>query len=333
MYTREDFLKALGPLAAYYSEEDVTEIMVDATERILIERHMGPLEQADLRFDTPEAVTEIIDGLLALNDMHLEPGQTIVDLRFPEGEARALAVLPPTASKGPALVIRKFMRTGWITWEKLLEFGAVTPEAYEFIQKAVCVPVNILVAGGTGSGKTTMANRIIELIPAEARVIVAEQAREIQARHPRVLYLEAGGPGRVSMEELILTGAKMRPDWLIVGELVGPEAMRAMEVLGRGHSGMVTFHAEGAEDALARLEAMCLMANLGLGLGEIRAMIGAAIRLIIYQQRLPDGKRKITEIVELRGVEQGRYVLERLFRFDDEKYRLEPTGLKPVWEQ
>jgi pilus assembly protein CpaF len=163
------------------------------------------------------------------------------------------------------------------------------------------------------------------------RVIIVENAHEIQARHPGALYLQAGGPGKVDFGDLILTASKMRPDWLVIGELLGAEAMRAVEVFGRGHSGMTTIHAESAEDALARLEAMCLTASLGLGLGEIRNLVSAAFRLVLYQRRLPDGRRKLVEIVELAGLEEGRYELNRLFRFTPKTERLEATGIKPGW--
>jgi pilus assembly protein CpaF len=325
MYTREDYLIALGRLAPLFADSEVTEILVDSPQRILVEIE-GQLREAPVRFDSAAEIQQIIDSLAMLNGSPRTPEQTICEFSFPGGEARLLAVLPPTASGGPALVVRKLMRSGWITWEKLLEWGSISAEALEYLKAAVRAPVNILIAGGTGSGKTTVASRVVELIPPEERVIVVESAHEIQAAHPRALYLECGGPGRVSFADLILTGAKMRPDWLVVGELLGAEAMTAVEVFGRGHSGITTLHAESAEDALARLEAMCLTANLGLGLGEIRNLISAAFRLVLYQRRMPDGTRKLVEIVELRGLEDGRYVLNRLFRFSPESARLEATG-------
>ena len=181
----------------------------------------------------------------------------------------------------------------------------------------------------------TLANRIAELIPAEERLVIVETDHELQIHHPHAVYMEttqsSGNPG-ISMPELIHTGTLMRPDWLIIGELTGPEAMQAIEVLGRGHSGMTTIHGNSLEDALMRLETMCLTANLGLGPIEIRNLIAAAIQLICYQKRLPNGKRKIIEIAELRGVENGQFILERIFRYDLSKDRLEATGTKPSWD-
>jgi len=188
------------------------------------------------------------------------------------------------------------------------------------------------VVGGMGSGKTTVVNRIAELISPENRLVVVEDFHELQIRHPRAVYLEAVTVPNVSVSDLIRTGSIMRPDWLIIGELIGAEAMTAMEVMSRGHTGMTTLHANSPEDALRRLEGMCLMANLGLGLDEIRVLIAAAVQMITFQRHMPDGSRKMLEIVELRGVENGRFVLERLFRFDAEKGRLASTGVKPGWE-
>ena len=331
MSTREDYLRALGPLAALFADRAVSEIMVDSPERTLVEIN-GQLEQAAILFDSVEEILKVIHTLAELSGEPLQPEQTLVEFSFPEGEARGLAVLPPTALNGPVIVIYKMMQTGWITWEKLVEWGSVTAEALEFLKQAVRIPLNILIAGGTNSGKTTIANRVAELIPPEQRVIVVESVHEIQVRHPRSLYLQGGGPGKVTFEDLILASTRMRPDWLVLGEMRGAEAMKAVEVFSRGHTGITNIHAESAEDALGRLEALCLTANLGLGLGEIRSLVSAAFQLVLYQRRMPDGTRKIIDIVELRGLEGGRYRLERLFRFNPESSRLEPTGISPGWE-
>lgn len=331
----EKILAALGPLAGLYADPDVLEIMVDTPERVLVERR-GHLEDAGLSLGSPEAIRAVIDALLALNEDSSTPGAkqggTILPIRFAGSEARGVAVLPPTALQGPCLVIRKLVRINPITWEMLLEYGSISRAAYEFLQRAVCVPVNILVAGGTGSGKTTFANRLAELIPGYARLVIVENIHELQIAHPRAVYLEAAGQPGASINELIQVGSIMRPDWLIIGELTGPEAMRAVEVLGRGHAGMTTVHANSLEDALARLEAMCLTAAMGLGLLEIRSLLAAAIQLVCYQKRLPNGRRKVVEIAEIRGVENGQLVVEPLFRYNSETDCLEATGVKASWE-
>ena len=325
----KDLLAALGPLAPLYSDPAILEIMVDAPDRVLVERH-GKLEDAGLQFDSPEALRAVIDAALALGSGELAPGQTVGDVRLTD-TARMVAVLPPTALHGPCLVIRKFS-TAVLTWDLIIELGSITHEALDFLQNAVRAHVNILIAGGTASGKTTIANRLAESLPAEERLVVVESVHELQIRHPRAVFLEAAGPPGPTMSELLTTASIMRPDYMAIGELHGPEAMRALELMSRGHSAMTTTHANSPEDALTRLETMCLMANLGLGLGEIRALIASALQLIVSPQRLPDGRRRIMQIVELRGLENDRYVLQPLFRHDLAADRLEPTGARPGWE-
>jgi len=322
---------ALGPLAPLYFDPDVAEIMVDTCNRTLVEKE-GRLVDAGVHFDSPEAIKAMVEALLGLTGKQLNPEETIAHIPFPESQALSMAIFPPTAIQGPHLVIRKLMNTDWISWEKLLEWNSISKEAYEFLQKAMRAQVNVLVAGGVGGGKITMANRIAELIPPESRLVIVEDSHVLQIRHPRAVYLEAARTPNVSIRDLIRTGSLMRPDWLIIGELIGAEAMTAMEVMSRGHTALTTLHANNPEDALTRLEGMCLMANLGLGLDEIRVLIAASIQLITYQRHMPDGSRKMLEIVELRGVENGRFVLERLFRFDPQKGRLASTGIKPGWE-
>lgn len=327
-----DLHKALGPLAPLYADPAVLEIMVDSPTEVLVERS-GKLEQADIRFASPEALLQTIQEILAACQAPLRSGQTIADVRLGR-EARLLAVFPPTAPAGPCLVIRKLFLHK-LTWEKLVEYGAITPESLELLQSAVQARCNLLVAGGTGAGKTTVAILLAGLIPAEQRVVIVESFHELDVRldapQPRLVRLEAGGQEQTPFPELIRTAAKMRPDWLLIGELLGPEAMSAVEILGRGHNGLTTIHANSAQDALARLESFCLMANLGLGLGEIRSWIASAFQVVTYQRRLPSGARKLTDIIEICGVEDGRYLLQPLLRFSAEQNRLEATGIQPSW--
>ena len=322
---------ALGPLAPLYFDDNVRDILVDSCTRTLYEKE-GRLFEAEVKFDSPEAIKSLVEALLGLTGKQLKPEDTVVHIPFPESQGRAVAIFPPTAIQGPHLVIHKLMNTSWISWENLMEWNSISREAYEFLQKTMRTQTNVLVVGGMGSGKTTVVNRIAELIAPENRLVVVEDFHELQIRHPRAVYLEAVTAPNVSISDLIRTGSIMRPDWLIIGELIGAEAMTAMEVMSRGHTGMTTLHANSPEEALARLEGMCLMANLGLGLEEIRVLIAAAVQLITFQRHMPDGSRKMLEIVELRGVENGRFVLERLFRFDEEKGHLASTGVKPSWE-
>jgi pilus assembly protein CpaF len=331
MKTNDELFKALGPLAKLYTDPQVAEIMVDGPKRVSVERR-GKLEDSPVSFESEDALLKLIEGLLALDGQTIRPEQTVYDIGLPGKMARMLAVLPPTALDGPSLVIRKMIRAEGVTWEKLLEWGSITQEALELIQKALKDHVSMLIAGGTASGKTTFMNRVIELIPAQERVVVVEAVHELQVKHPRAVFLEAGGPQGLTYSDVMTTGSIMRPDWLVIGELYTGDALRALELLSRGHSGITTLHAESPEDALSRLEMLCLKANPALGLVEIRSLVSAALRLVLYQRRLPGGRRKIMEIVEICGVEDGRYILQRLFRFNPETDRLEATGVAPSWE-
>jgi pilus assembly protein CpaF len=313
-----------------YNDPDISEILVDSPERVLVERRGAGLEDSGVRFDSAEALRSVVEATLAVGGVRLGEGETLAEARLGQ-EARMLVVLPPTALQGPYLVIRK-LKMMEITWERLLGYGSVTTEEIETLKGALAAPKNILVAGGTGSGKTTVANLLADLIPSDERLVVVEAYHEFNIRHPRAIFLEAGGPANIKFEDLISTGAKMRPDWLVVSELLGPEAARVLEIFGRGHSGITTLHAASVGDALNRLEAMCLMANLGLGLGEIRSMIAAALQVITYQQHLASGRRVLTHIVELRGLENDRYVLQPLFRYNAETGKVESTGAQPLWK-
>lgn len=329
MDEKEKFYKTLGKLAPLYDDLDVTGILVNGLESVIIERQ-DKLETVDFKFDSPERILEIIAALLALEGRPFDPAAAKIEMDLPYRKGRALAVLPPTAANGPDLVIR--MRSQKvITWEMLLEFNCLTPEAKSLIQQALDEKVNILVAGGAFSGKTTLMNRIAELISPENRLVIVEELNELGIQHPHTVYLEAGEPPRLSFEDAMYTSSLMRPDWLVFSEIYGSAGPRALEILSHGHTGMTTLHSNSAEEALSRLEAMCLKFDPGLGPIEIRNMISAAFQLVLYQRRLSDGSRKVTEIVEICGVENGRYVLQRLFRFNPETYRLESTGLKPKW--
>ena len=331
----KELLTALGALAPLYQDQTIGEIMVDAPDRVYVDRRADlgwQLEDVASPFKSREDIRAVIDTVFALEGIQLGPERTLAEMRFPDG-SRMMATIPPTAPDGPCLVIRRMLgwQTAVITWEKLLEFGSVTQEAYEFLQRAIHANVTTLIAGGTGSGKTTLANRIAELIPPDKRVIVVEGVHEMQVHHPRCIYLEAGGPANVSFGELAVKASCMRPDWLVIGELWGPEALSVLQLMSRGHVGLTNTHADSIQDALDRLEAMCLMANLGLGLGEIRRTITSGLRLILYHEKLPEGRR-VTQITELRGLENDRYVLQPLFRYNHEKKLLEATGAKPSWE-
>lgn len=326
MPTKQSALDIIKPLL---EDPDVMEIMIDGPERVSVEKG-GKIQDTDIRLGSNEVVKKVIEDALKMTGHKLEEGKTVYEVRFSDN-SRMVAVLSPTAIDGHSVIFRKWMKKQ-LTWEKIIDYGSVTPEYQNLVQSAINAGIGILIAGGTNSGKTTIMNRVVELIPPEKRIIAVEEAHFYQFSHPRATYLEVNGAANISMNELLTTASRMRPDWLVVGELEGAEAMRAMQLFSTGYSGMTTMHATSAENALTRLESLCLMANLGLGIDDIRHVIASALRLITYQERLPTGKRKVIQVVELKGLEEGRYILQPLMRYDNEKDVLISTGIKPTWE-
>lgn len=316
-------------IAPLLENPEITEIMIDGTERITIEK-LGKLEDTGLRFESDEDVKAVVKETLKMAGVSFEEDKTIYDVRIADN-SRMLAILSPTSINGHNVTFRKWLKKQ-ITWEMLLEFNAISAKARDLIQSALNASVSILIAGGTASGKTTFANRVVELIPSDERVVVVEKIHELQFDHPRSIFLEADGAIATPINDLLTAGSKMRPDWLVIGELHGSEALHALQIMGNGHSAISTMHATSAENALTRLEAMCLTANLGLGLDDIRQIIVSALGLIAYQERLPKG-RKVVQLVELKGLENGRYILQPLMRYDAEQDTFEMTGAKPNWEK
>lgn len=327
----QDVLTALGPLAPLMVDTTITEIMADAPDRVYFERK-GKFEDAAIKFDSPEHLRAVIDAVLALDNITLGPGRTAADIRLHDG-SRFLGIIPPTAADGPCLTLRKFFKTP-ITPEQLYGFGAMTPEEHAVIKSAILARRNIISAGDTGSGKTTFLNILTGDIPANERVVTVEETLELQPRAPRAVRLAIDNSSGMTFTELINIAARTRPDRLIFGEMRGPEVMRMLQIMSVGHDGaMATIHATGPEDALARMESFCLMANLGLGLSEIRTLIASTIGLIVFLQRRSNGARKIMQITEVLGLEHDRYVLQPLFRYNPETDKHEATGVKPGWEQ
>jgi len=325
--TKQNPFALIQPLL---EDPEVTEIMIDGTERITIEKN-GKITDTGLQFKTDDEVKAVVHETLKMAGVTMQDDQTIYDVRLGDN-SRMIAILAPTSINGHNVTFRKWMKKQ-ITWEKLLEYKAISSEARDLIQSALNAHVSILIAGGTSSGKTTFANRVIELISSDERVVVVEQAHELQFDHPRAIFLEAGAAVPIPMNDLLTAGSKMRPDWLAIGELHGSESLHALQLMGNGHNAIATMHATSAENALARLEAMCLTANLGLGIDEIRQIIASGLRLIAYQERTPQGRRKVVQLVELKGVEDGRDILQPLMRYDPEKEAFEMTGVKPSWEK
>ncbi|MBI3160758.1 MAG: CpaF family protein [Chloroflexi bacterium] len=322
-------MEALGPLAALQADPGVSEIMVNASDKVFIER-AGKIEDAGVRFATTDELLRTMDALLALVGEALGPAKTAATVRLPDN-SHMLAIIPPSAVDGPHLVIRKLIKRR-MTFEDLVEVGALSPAAVAFFKSAIDKRANILVSGSTGSGKTTVINTLAENIPPDERVIILEEHVELRIDHPRAVRLAADNSPDLSFADLVTCAARMRPDRLVFGELHGKEAIHALQLMATGHDGsLASLHANGPENALARLETMCLMAELGIGLFEIRVAVADAIHLITHQARLENGSRRIMVISELRGLENDRYVLQPLFRYNPETDAVEPTGAQSRW--
>jgi pilus assembly protein CpaF len=325
-----ELIRALGPLAGLYQDDGIQEIIVDGPNRVYFEREQE-FEDSQVDFETAAALTKLIEAVMGLAGVVLTPEIPSADIRLPDN-SRFLAALPPTAVNGPYLVIRKPFLGKKLTWENLLEFGSVDQYIIDLIQGALDAGVNILDIGGTASGKTTLLNMILGRVPAGKRIVAVEDVHYLNVDHPRAVYLESQASG-VSMQALIETASRMRPDWLVINELRGPEALTALQMFNSGYSGMASMHAEGIADGLSRLETMCLSANLGLGLTDIRRMIASAFQLVLYLERVPSGKRRVTEMAELGGLENQRYILQPLARYNRENDRFEQVEATPTWSK
>jgi pilus assembly protein CpaF len=309
----QKILAALGPLAAPFQDEEIQEIMVDSPGQVygVIKGQMTDLK---VEFDSLEALRTMIDDVLALAGTDVNEKNTTADIRLPD-DSRFRVVVPPTAVNGPYVVILKpFIRR--MTWEDLLSFGSVDEAATEVFDRALAARKNILISGGTASGKTTLLNLVAGRIPQDERIVAVEDIHYLRIPHQRVIYLEANA-AQSSMDELIEMGGRMYPGWLIVNELNGPESLKALELFNAGYTGMGSTHAESPEDALARLESYCLMSNQGLALTDIRRLIAGGFGLVVQLDKLHgSNKRRVIEMSEMQGVESGRYLLQPLVRYD-----------------
>jgi pilus assembly protein CpaF len=326
----EEIIKIAAPLDPLLADDSVWEIMIDGHEHVLVERR-GQIEQVESPFSSAEELQALIDGLFGLYGIKLNATNPVGYLRLPD-HSRIMAVVPPNAVEGPYLVLRRIVGMT-VTWEKLIGWGSLPQRGYDLLKSAVESQVNILVAGGTASGKTTLASLVTELSPPEERLVVVERAYEMRISHPRTVRLEAGGPANLSFEDVLAAATRMRADRLVVSEVDGPIAAPMLQAFSSGYDGsLANIHATSVKDALNRLESFCLMANLGLGLAEIRQLIASGIQLIIMLERLPDGSRKVIEIAELRGLEDRRYVLQPLMRFNRESQQSDFIAVKPGWQ-
>jgi pilus assembly protein CpaF len=313
-----DEVLGLGPLEPLLRDDAVTEIMVNSADEIFVER-AGRLERSAQAFSSSRALSGVIERIVGTIGRRIDEASPMVDARLPDG-SRVNVVIPPIALRGPSITIRKFARRR-LGPADLVEFGSLSPQMMDFL--AVCVEQrrNVVVSGGTGTGKTTLLNVLSGLIPPHERVVTIEDAAELQLAQANLVTLEARprnaeGRGQVAIRDLVRNALRMRPDRIVVGECRGGEALDMLQAMNTGHDGsLTTAHANGPRDALARLEVMVLMAGMDLPASAIREQIASAVHIIVQQTRFACGTRKITHIVEVTGTEGGRIQTQEVFRF------------------
>ncbi|WP_439437509.1 CpaF family protein [Salinivibrio costicola] len=313
-----DELIGLGPLQNLMDDETITDIMINGPDSVYIERN-GLVEPAPVTFIDESQLREIAKRIASRVGRRVDESSPTCDARLEDG-SRVNIVIPPISIDGTAISIRKFKKQS-IDLQKLCEFGAMSPEMAQLLMIAAHCRLNILISGGTGSGKTTMLNALSQFIGENERVITIEDAAELRLQQPHVVRLEtrtAGieNTGLVDQRDLVINSLRMRPDRIIVGECRGAEAFEMLQAMNTGHDGsMSTLHANTPRDALARVESMVMMANSNLPLEAIRRTIVSAVDLVIQISRLHDGSRKVMSITEVVGLEGANVVMEEIFRF------------------
>lgn len=316
-------IRGFGLLDSIIKDDTITEVMINGPENIFIEQN-GRLFKLDKQFESQRRLEDIIQRIVGLAGREVNQANPICDTRLPDG-SRVNVVLPPIALCGPTITIRKFSKTP-MTIEKLIQYGSITPEIAKKLEILVKAKYNIFIAGGTGSGKTTFLNALSNYIPRDERVITIEDSAELQITGvDNLVSLEtrnanASGAGQITIRDLIKSSLRMRPERIVVGEVRGGEALDMLQAMNTGHDGSLsTGHANSTEDMLSRLETMVLQGAAGLPLEAIRQQIASAVDIIIHLSRLRDKSRKTMEITEVVGYEDGRIVLNPLYRFEEDE--------------
>jgi pilus assembly protein CpaF len=328
----------LGPLEPLLEDDSVTEVMVNGCDRVFVERE-GRIVPTRSRFRDEGHLMQIIERILAPLGRRVDESSPMVDARLPSG-ARVNVVVPPVAVHGPTLTIRKFSRNPF-SMKDLVGFGTLGGDMAIFLEAAVEARLNIVVSGGTGSGKTTTLNALSGFIPGDQRIVTIEDAAELRLQQEHVVSLEARpanveGRGQVTIRQLVINALRMRPDRIVVGEVRGGEALDMLQAMNTGHDGsLTTAHANTPRDLLSRLETMVLMAGTELPVRAIRQQVVAAVDLIVHQNRGRDGRRRVTHITEVTGMEGDTITLQDLFVYDDSQAPpgrpgvFRPTGIMP----
>ncbi|PKN99881.1 MAG: type II secretion system protein E [Chloroflexi bacterium HGW-Chloroflexi-4] len=329
----------LGPLQPLLEDDTITEIMVNGAKDIYVERR-GKLQRVPLTFESNEHVMRIIERIVAPLGRRIDESSPYVDARLPDG-SRVNAVIPPISLIGPILTIRKFSKNPF-TVDQLIQFGSLTTEALQFLDAAVKSRINIVISGGTGSGKTTLLNVLSSFIPSDERILTIENAAELQLRQEHVITLESRpanieGKGEITIRDLVVNALRMRPDRIIVGEIRDEAAIDMLQAMNTGHDGsMTTLHSNSPRDTLSRLETMVMMAGMDIPMRAIREQVSSAIDLVVHQERMRDGTRKVVNITEVTGMEGDVITMTDVFVYEQLGYennkvigRMRPTGLRP----
>jgi pilus assembly protein CpaF len=332
-----------GPIEPLLADETVSEIMINGPYDIWLERD-GLLHRTPYRFNDESHLRRIINKMVGQVGRRIDESSPMVDARLPDG-SRVNAIIPPLSLSGPLVTIRKFHHKRF-DLDDLVRIGTLSEEAVEFLSLCVRAQLNILISGGTGTGKTTLLNALSACISNDERIVTIEDAAELQLRQQHVLRLEARpknieGEGEITIRDLVRNALRMRPDRIIVGEVRGAEALDMLQAMNTGHDGSLsTVHANSPRDALARVETMVLMAGFELPLRAIRQQVASALELIIHLDRMDDGSRKVTQISEVQRMESDVITMQDLFTYKIEAVlpdrtvvgKLVPTGLRPTFD-
>ncbi|MFO0569439.1 MAG: CpaF family protein [Polyangiaceae bacterium] len=314
----EALLEFFAPVRPFLDDPKVSEIMINGPNQVFVEKG-GKLELTSAKFDSVEALQAALRTAAQFAGKFLDESRPILEGRMPDG-SRLQAIIPPAGPGGPFIAIRRFFKET-LTVERLVRFGSMGEDAAEALEAFVEAKLNVIIAGGTGSGKTSMLNALSSFIPDGERIVVIEDSKEVQLQKQHVVQLEARAPdprgkGGVSIRDLFRATLRMRPDRVIIGEIRGGEALDIVQAMTSGHGGcMGTCHATYPRDTMTRLETMCMMSDIDMPLAAMRAQLGSGINLIVQVSRLQDGSRKTTHITEVLGydADTGKYLMQDIF--------------------